>query len=320
MSTRGDQFADHPWWGPSPTRSALDAGRIALWALILRDLVVLRKHLIEFVIRVLVQPFLLCFVFLYVFPKIGQGIGGGGGPAAESAFATLLVPGRGGDLHPLPGRAVGGPDHVPGVRIHPRDRGPGAGPVSHLAGGHGQGPVRRRAGSHLGDHRPAHRLGGPRQGGRGPPQPALVDHRDPGAAGLRHHGLAGSAARDQLRAPQHRPDVRVHHPAGHLPRRHLLRVDPAGPGRGRRVALAADPGAHQSAHLRQRGDAGGLHRRPPHAPLRRLSGADRAFWPCSSGSGCAISAGGCCPEPIRAGGTSTGSLRHSANVTRPVDR
>jgi len=76
-----------------PTRTAVDASRIALWALILRDLVVLRKHVLEFVIRVLVQPFLLCFVFLYVFPKIGQGIGGGGGPAAESAFATLLVPG-----------------------------------------------------------------------------------------------------------------------------------------------------------------------------------------------------------------------------------
>jgi ABC-2 type transport system permease protein len=76
-----------------PTRTAFDASRIALGALILRDLVVLRKHVLEFIIRVLVQPFLLCFVFLYVFPKIGQGIGGGGGPAAESAFATLLVPG-----------------------------------------------------------------------------------------------------------------------------------------------------------------------------------------------------------------------------------
>jgi ABC-2 type transport system permease protein len=76
-----------------PTRSTVAAGRTALGALILRDLVVLRKHLIEFVVRVLVQPFLLCFVFLYVFPKIGQGIGGGGGQVAESAFATLLVPG-----------------------------------------------------------------------------------------------------------------------------------------------------------------------------------------------------------------------------------
>ncbi len=77
----------------APTRSAFEAGRIALWALILRDLVVLRKHLVEFVIRVLVQPFLLCFVFLYVFPKIGQSVGGGHGPLAESAFATVLVPG-----------------------------------------------------------------------------------------------------------------------------------------------------------------------------------------------------------------------------------
>ena len=79
--------------GAAPTRSTFDASRIALWALILRDLVVLRKHVLEFVIRVLVQPFLLCFVFLYVFPKIGQGIGGGKGSAAESAFATILVPG-----------------------------------------------------------------------------------------------------------------------------------------------------------------------------------------------------------------------------------
>ena len=76
-----------------PTRSALAASRVALGALILRDLVVLRKHLVEFVIRTLVQPFLLCFVFLYVVPKIGQGVGGGHGALAESAFATVLVPG-----------------------------------------------------------------------------------------------------------------------------------------------------------------------------------------------------------------------------------
>ncbi|HJY68496.1 MAG TPA: ABC transporter permease [Streptosporangiaceae bacterium] len=64
----------------------------ALGALLLRDLVVLRKHIWEFVLRTLIQPFLLCFVFLYVFPKIGQGIGGQS-PAEQSAFATILVPG-----------------------------------------------------------------------------------------------------------------------------------------------------------------------------------------------------------------------------------
>jgi len=77
-----------------PTRSTFAASRSALGALLLRDLVVLRKNLGEFVIRTLVQPFLLCFVFLFVFPKIGQAIGGSqGGPHAESAFATVLVAG-----------------------------------------------------------------------------------------------------------------------------------------------------------------------------------------------------------------------------------
>ncbi len=76
-----------------PARSAMAASRIALRALILRDLVVLWKHKLEFVIRVLVQPFLLVFVFLFVFPKIGQGIGGGGGKVDESRFASVLVPG-----------------------------------------------------------------------------------------------------------------------------------------------------------------------------------------------------------------------------------
>lgn len=78
--------------GGLPTRSVGAASRAALWALLLRDIVVLRKHAGEFVLRTLIQPFLLCFVFLYVFPKIGQGVGGRG-PAAQSAFATVLVPG-----------------------------------------------------------------------------------------------------------------------------------------------------------------------------------------------------------------------------------
>ncbi len=80
----------------TPTRSTFVAGRTALGALILRDLTVLRKNVPEFVARVLIQPFLLVFVFLYVFPTIGQGIGGGShgsNATTESDFATVLVPG-----------------------------------------------------------------------------------------------------------------------------------------------------------------------------------------------------------------------------------
>lgn len=77
----------------APTRSTMQASRSALLALILRDLLVLRRNFAEFLIRTLVQPFLLVFVFLYVFPSIGQGVGGAGGAATESAFATVLVPG-----------------------------------------------------------------------------------------------------------------------------------------------------------------------------------------------------------------------------------
>ncbi|HEV3135284.1 MAG TPA: ABC transporter permease [Acidimicrobiia bacterium] len=75
-------------------RSTTTASGIAFRALLLRDLTVLRKTLNEFLPRTVLQPFLLVFVFTYVFPKIGQGVGGAGsgGPAA-SAFATLLVAG-----------------------------------------------------------------------------------------------------------------------------------------------------------------------------------------------------------------------------------
>ncbi len=76
-----------------PTRTKMAASRTALWALIVRDLVVMKKNFGEFVGRVIIQPFLLVFVFLYVFPRIGQGVGGGRGVAAEAAFATVLVPG-----------------------------------------------------------------------------------------------------------------------------------------------------------------------------------------------------------------------------------
>ncbi|HEY5437396.1 MAG TPA: ABC transporter permease, partial [Acidimicrobiales bacterium] len=75
----------------SPTRSVFEASRTAMGALILRDLVVVWKTKQEFVLRTLIQPFLLCFVFLFVFPKIGQAVGGTA--AGASGFATILVPG-----------------------------------------------------------------------------------------------------------------------------------------------------------------------------------------------------------------------------------
>jgi ABC-2 type transport system permease protein len=75
------------------TRSTITSSRIAFAALLLRDLVVLRKRLREFVPRTIVQPLLLCFVFLYVFPTIGTGVGAGRGAAGESEFATILVAG-----------------------------------------------------------------------------------------------------------------------------------------------------------------------------------------------------------------------------------
>jgi ABC-2 type transport system permease protein len=75
-----------------PKRTVLAAARVSFAALLLRDLVVLKKHAKGFVARTVMQPVLLCFVFLFVFPKIGQGIGGHG-EIEESAFATILVPG-----------------------------------------------------------------------------------------------------------------------------------------------------------------------------------------------------------------------------------
>ena len=48
------------------------------------------KSLPLFIVRTVMQPLLLMFVFTYVFPKIGQGVGGSGG---EEAFTATLVAG-----------------------------------------------------------------------------------------------------------------------------------------------------------------------------------------------------------------------------------
>ncbi len=72
-------------------RPARAAARSAFVGLLLRDLHVLRKNVVVFLIRTIMQPLLLVFVFTYVFPKIGEGVGGSA--QAEAAFSTLLMAG-----------------------------------------------------------------------------------------------------------------------------------------------------------------------------------------------------------------------------------
>jgi ABC-2 type transport system permease protein len=72
---------------PSATRAALQA----IGGLMVRDARVLRREWWAFLTRTVMQPLLFVFVFAYVFPRIGQGIGGDG--AGAETFATILVPG-----------------------------------------------------------------------------------------------------------------------------------------------------------------------------------------------------------------------------------
>lgn len=58
-----------------------------------RDLRVLRREAPAFLTRTVMQPLLFVFVFAYVFPRIGQGIGGPAVAASGVGFGTVLVPG-----------------------------------------------------------------------------------------------------------------------------------------------------------------------------------------------------------------------------------
>lgn len=76
------------------TRAAPRSPRAATWAAfaacVVRDLTVLDKNLQRFVPSAVLQPALLVFVFTYLFPLIGQAVGGEQGAAR---FSTLLLPG-----------------------------------------------------------------------------------------------------------------------------------------------------------------------------------------------------------------------------------
>jgi len=57
--------------------------------LLLRDLRVLRREVIPFLIRTVMNPLMFVFVFTYLFPKMGQGFQS----SAASGFGTLILPG-----------------------------------------------------------------------------------------------------------------------------------------------------------------------------------------------------------------------------------
>jgi ABC-2 type transport system permease protein len=65
----------------------------SVWrGMLFRDFTVLDKSLGEFLHNTITQPALLVFVFTYVLPRIGQGMGGGT-EAGASRFASLLMAG-----------------------------------------------------------------------------------------------------------------------------------------------------------------------------------------------------------------------------------
>src|SRR5256714_12396956 len=109
-------------------RSTVQASRSAFAGLLLRDLTVLRKNLKEFLPRTILQPFLLVFVFLYVFPTIGQAIGGGRGVAGGAAVAARLGAGGVGVSGMFQGIHAGAAAVGPEVRHNQEIQGPGPRP------------------------------------------------------------------------------------------------------------------------------------------------------------------------------------------------
>ena len=244
------------------------------------------KHKIEFVARTVVQPFLLCFVFLYVFPKIGQavgGSGGGGSAAASSAFATVLVPGVVGISIMFQGVQSVALQMAQefGYTREIEDRVQAPCPIWLVAG--------------------AKVLSGAMQGVISAaivlPIASLV-HAGGIEAQINLHWLfiltlvpiscVAMAALGLVLGTSFEPrNIGLMFGFVVLPITFLggtyyqwTRLVPVKVGR---LALAADHRARQPAHLRQRGHARRLHQRPAHAPLRDLPRADRLLCPVPPG-------------------------------------
>jgi ABC-2 type transport system permease protein len=78
--------------GASAGSNLLHPGKWRLFALLARDLRVLRRDLFSFLMRSATQPLLFVFVFAYVLPKT-QSAGGANPSPGGISFATILVPG-----------------------------------------------------------------------------------------------------------------------------------------------------------------------------------------------------------------------------------
>jgi len=76
---------------PAPALAATMQFRSA-FALVSRDVAVLFQNAFTFVLRTAMQPALFAFVFAYVFPRIGFGVGGSG-RSDSSSFGNVLLPG-----------------------------------------------------------------------------------------------------------------------------------------------------------------------------------------------------------------------------------
>lgn len=75
-----------------PAAALLNPGRWRFFALVARDMRVLRRDIFGFLMRSISQPLLFVFVFAYVMPKT-QGASGADATPGGISFSTILVPG-----------------------------------------------------------------------------------------------------------------------------------------------------------------------------------------------------------------------------------
>lgn len=61
----------------------------SFWGMMLRDIRVLRREILAFFVRTVMNPLMFVFVFTYLFPKMGQGFQS----ARGISFGTLILPG-----------------------------------------------------------------------------------------------------------------------------------------------------------------------------------------------------------------------------------